>query len=66
METFDQVSALDVAVRGQRNPWTSETLFGNLEMEIPAGRWTSLLGHSGVGKTTILRLIAGLGTAAQI
>ena len=61
---FGQVQAIDVAVRG-RATLESETLFGNLEMEIPAGCWTSLLGHSGVGKTTILRLIAGLCTAAR-
>lgn len=61
---FDQMRALNVAVRGSAT-LENEILFGNLEMEIPAGRWTSLLGHSGVGKTTILRLIAGLGTAAR-
>ena len=62
--TFDQMQALDVVVRGSAT-LENETLFGNLEMEIPAGRWTSLLGHSGVGKTTILRMIAGLVTAAR-
>ena len=29
-------------------------------LDIPAGAWTCLLGRSGVGKTTILKLIAGL------
>lgn len=41
-----------------------EAIFENLELEIPGGQWTCLLGHSGIGKTTILRLIAGLETAA--
>lgn len=32
------------------------------ELELPAGAWTCLLGRSGVGKSTILRLILGLDT----
>ncbi|WP_299967985.1 ABC transporter ATP-binding protein [uncultured Roseobacter sp.] len=32
------------------------------ELMIPAARWTCLLGRSGVGKSTILRLILGLET----
>ena len=35
-------------------------LFGPLTLDLPAAKWTCLLGPSGVGKTTILRLIAGL------
>ncbi|PWE32806.1 ABC transporter ATP-binding protein [Maritimibacter sp. 55A14] len=35
-------------------------LFGPLGLDVRAGRWTCLLGPSGVGKTTILRLFAGL------
>lgn len=40
-------------------------LFGPLEFDIPGGGWTCLLGPSGVGKSTILRLIAGLETGAD-
>ncbi len=36
-------------------------IFGPLSLRVPAGEWTCLLGPSGVGKSTILRLIAGLG-----
>lgn len=38
--------------------------FGPLRLELAPGRWTGLLGASGVGKSTLLRLIAGLGTGA--
>ena len=38
-------------------------LFTGLHLEVPLG-WTCLLGASGVGKTTILRLLAGLPTGA--
>lgn len=36
-------------------------VFGPLRIGAPAGEWTCLLGPSGVGKSTILRLLAGLG-----
>lgn len=39
-------------------------LFGPLRLDVPAGEWTCLLGRSGVGKSTILRLFAGLETGA--
>lgn len=39
-------------------------LFAPLELTIAPGAWTCLLGPSGVGKTTVLRLIAGLETGA--
>ena len=35
-------------------------VFGPLKFEALAGGWTCLLGSSGVGKSTILRLLAGL------
>jgi putative hydroxymethylpyrimidine transport system ATP-binding protein len=35
-------------------------IFDHVNISIPSGQWTCLLGPSGVGKTTILRLLAGL------
>jgi len=35
-------------------------LFNGLALDLPAGRVTALLGPSGVGKSTLLRLLAGL------
>lgn len=40
-------------------------LFAPLTLELEAGQWTCLLGGSGVGKSTILRLICGLSTGAD-
>lgn len=37
-------------------------LFGPLRLDLPAGQVTCLLGASGVGKSTLLRLLAGLPT----
>ena len=36
-------------------------VFDAIELKIAAGQWTCLLGSSGVGKSTILKLFAGLG-----
>lgn len=41
-------------------------LFRNLNLTLPAAKWTCLLGPSGVGKTSLLRLIAGLKNDADI
>lgn len=38
-------------------------LFGPIALTLPAAQWTCLLGPSGVGKSTILRLILGVETA---
>jgi len=41
------------------------SLFDTLTLDILPGAWTCLLGASGVGKSTILRLMAGLDVAAS-
>ena len=43
----------------------NRVLFDDLKLHIPANKITCLLGASGVGKSTILRLIAGLDTGAK-
>lgn len=41
------------------------TIFDKLDLQLPGGRTTCLLGPSGVGKTSLLRLIAGLAHGAS-
>lgn len=53
-----RVSAARLSYGGTR-------LFDGLDCEIAAGRITCLLGPSGVGKSSLLRLIAGLQHAAE-
>lgn len=40
-------------------------LFSDISFELEPGCWTCLLGPSGVGKSTLLRLLAGLPTGGQ-
>ena len=49
-----------MAVHAARFNYGDAPLFDDLDITLPAGQWTCLLGPSGVGKTTLLRLIAGL------
>ena len=51
------ISAKKICVRGE-----APGLFAPLDLDLAAGRVTCLLGASGVGKSTLLRLLAGLPT----
>lgn len=42
-----------------------QRLFGPVDVTLPGGAWTCVLGRSGVGKSTMLRLIAGLPCAGH-
>lgn len=57
-------TAPSVALTGARLEFDGVPLFENLDIAVEGGRWTCLLGLSGVGKTSLLRLIAGLTDAA--
>ncbi len=40
--------------------YTDRFIFEDLDFEVPQGQWLAIMGESGVGKTSLLRLIAGL------
>ncbi|MEX2408509.1 MAG: ABC transporter ATP-binding protein [Rhodovibrionaceae bacterium] len=52
-------------VRDARLSYGGRLLFDGLDCDLPEGQTTCLLGPSGVGKSSLLRLIAGLQHAAE-
>jgi putative hydroxymethylpyrimidine transport system ATP-binding protein len=53
-------SDFDIAVQNASLGYAGAALFHDLCFTLAGGMWTCLLGPSGVGKSTLLRLIAGL------
>lgn len=52
--------SLSVQVKNASLQFEGRPLFDGLNFDLAGGEWTCLLGASGVGKTTLIRLIAGL------
>ena len=49
-------------IQGKRYDKSDEWVLGEIEFDIPAGNSLSIVGPSGVGKSTLLRIAAGLDT----
>jgi phospholipid/cholesterol/gamma-HCH transport system ATP-binding protein len=45
--------------------WGSRKIFNNISLDIPRGKVTAIMGPSGTGKTTLLKLIGGQLTPSQ-
>ena len=55
----------DVVIKDASLSFGNHPVFNNLNLTLKGGKWNCLLGGSGVGKTSLLRLIAGLPTGAD-
>ncbi len=58
----DQTRAASVALKTVTKAYGAVVAIKDLTLEVPKGKFVSLLGPSGCGKTTCLRLIAGFET----
>ncbi|WP_413203810.1 ABC transporter ATP-binding protein [Rhodospirillum sp. A1_3_36] len=55
-----------VHLRVDRLTYGGHDLFRDLAIDFPGGAWSCILGPSGVGKSTLLRLAAGLETGGEV
>ncbi len=64
-ETATTNAPVGITLRGGELAYGNRTIFADLDLDISPGRTTCLLGPSGVGKSSLLRLIAGISPEAN-
>ncbi|MFP6748773.1 MAG: ABC transporter ATP-binding protein [Alphaproteobacteria bacterium] len=64
-ETTTAGPPIGIALRGAALAFGEKLIFTGLDLDIPAEQTTCLLGPSGVGKSSLLRLIAGISPEAE-
>lgn len=57
---------MDIRLEQASLHWQHHCVFSDLNLELPGGRWTSILGQSGVGKSSLLQLLCGIADEADI
>lgn len=54
------MSEIVISARGLQKSWSGQTVLDNVDLDLRRGSVTAVLGPSGTGKSTLLRVIAGL------
>jgi putative hydroxymethylpyrimidine transport system ATP-binding protein len=60
MPAEEEVNTPNICIRDATLAYDNETVFSGINLDLPASQWLGLLGPSGIGKSSFLRLIAGL------
>ncbi|MBZ9603220.1 ABC transporter ATP-binding protein [Phyllobacterium chamaecytisi] len=56
------ISGADISIRGLSRSYEGRKVLQDINLDIPAGQFVSILGTSGVGKSTLLKILAGVET----
>ncbi|GAB5487557.1 MAG: ABC transporter ATP-binding protein [Parasphingorhabdus sp.] len=54
------MSEVVISARGLQKSWRDQTVLDNVDLDLKRGQVSAVLGPSGTGKSTLLRVIAGL------
>lgn len=62
MNVSNTTQSTTISIRGLSHDFGGPTILDNLDLDVSPGEFLVLLGRSGTGKSTLLRLLAGLET----
>jgi len=61
----EEVNIPSITIKNASLAYAKRYVFKDINLQLPAGRWIGLLGSSGIGKSSLLRLISNLSSSDQ-